>query len=80
MKRAMQINVNYTNNYLLWHYIHSLLILKIEKYFFSTLVCFYLFLGGGVGTTASFFPLPVLIAYHMHTKHVRTICMPKSIS
>ncbi len=36
------------NIYLLWHYIHSLQIMKIKKYFFSTLVCIYLFMGGWV--------------------------------
>ncbi len=56
--------------YLLWHYIHSLRIMKIKKYFFSTLVFIYLFLGGGVGLSmaTSLFLLKALIAYHMHAK------------
>ncbi len=50
VKSAIQINVSWiANNYefdLLWHYIHSLQIMKIKKYFFITLVCIDLFLGG----------------------------------
>ncbi len=54
------------------HYIHSLQIMKIKKYFFITLVCIDLFLGGGVGlsTTTSFF------FYYKHWLHI--ICMPNT--
>ncbi len=61
------------------HYTHSLQIMKIKKYFFSTLVCIYLFFGGGVGssTATSFFSTTIIYcvsyacqtrAYQMHAK------------
>ncbi len=48
--------------------------MKIKKYFFSTLVCIYLFLGGGVG-------LSMATSFFSYFKHLlRIICTPKSIS
>ncbi len=41
--------------------------MKIQKYFFITLVCIDLFLG--LITATSFFLLRAMIAYHMHSKN-----------
>ncbi len=61
---------------LFWHYIHSLQIMKIKKYFFITLVCIDLFWGVEY-RHFFFFLLQAMIAYHMHSKHVCIICTPK---
>ncbi len=68
---SQKINIS-TLHLVVYSTFNSLQIMKIKKYFFfSTLVCIYLFLGGGVGlstATSFFFLLQALIAYHMHAK------------